>query len=445
MKIIIAGAGEVGFHLARLLSGEAQDITLIDTDADRLAYAESHYDVAIVRGDSTSFKILQRANIHEADLLISVTSSGDTNITTCIIGKKLGASKTIARIKNMEYLVDKQILDLKDVGIDELISPESLAAKEIERLIKQSAVTDSFDFGGKLSLIGIHITENAPIVNKNLIQTAHLNPDHDFITVAIHRNGKTIIPNGKTEFHHNDHAYFIAHKQGTERVLNFTGKKPIEINNIMILGGSRTGYHAARRLCGKYNVKLIEQDRDRCFELADQLPDVLVINGDGTNVELLEEEAIQDVDAFIAVSGNSETNILSSLMAKNRGVKKTIAMVENIEYINLSQNIGLDTMINKKLIAANFIFRYIRKGDVISLAAVHGVNAEILEFKVPLGCKIIKTPIKKLNFPKTAIIGGVIRDEESFIPMGEFQIEPGDRVVVFSLTEHVYHVERYFR
>ena len=446
MKIIIAGAGEVGFHLAKLLATESQDIVLIDIQSEKLEYAQNHLDVITIRGDSTSFKVLQEAGIEDANLLIAVTSAGDTNITTCIIGKKLGAKRTIARIRNMEYLVNKSVLDFKDLGIDELISPESLAAREIKRLLKESAVTDSFEFeDGKLSFLGLQIDKNAPLIHKTVSETASLNPESNFIIAAIHRNGQTIIPRGNTRFELNDQAYFIAQAGGVDSVLNYTGKKRIEIKNIMILGGSRTGVHAARRLSKIYNIKLIELDKDKSFELADALPDVLVINGDGTNAELLEEEGISQMDAFIALTGNSETNILSCLVAKNRGVAKTIAMVENIEYINLSHNIGLDTMINKKLIAANFIFRYIRKGEVISLTGIHGVDAEILEFKVPEGSKVTKKRIKELDFPKSAVIGGVIRDDTGYITLGDFQIIPNDRVVVFTLTKSIHEVEQFFK
>ena len=446
MKIIIAGAGEVGFHLARLLATEAQDIILIDTFNEKLERAQSLMDVQTIRGDATSFKVLKDAGIGQADLLIAVTSSGDTNITTCIIGKKLGAKKTIARINNLEYLANKDVLDLKTIGIDELISPASLAAREIKRLLKESAVTDSFEFeDGKLSFIGIQINAGAPCLDKTLNESSFLNPENNFITVAVHRNGETIIPRGNTEIKLGDHVYFIAQSEGMDHVLKFSGKERIEIKNVMILGGSRTGVHAARRLSKLYNIKLIELDREKSFEIADELPNVLVINGDGTNADLLEEEGIGRMDAFIAVTGNSETNILAALVAKNRGVAKTIAMVENVEYINLSQSIGLDTMINKKLIAANFISRYIRKGEVISLTGINGVDAEILEFKVKEGSRIIKKPIKELNFPKYAIIGGVIRDDVGFISLGDFQIEPHDRVVVFSLFKCIHEVEQFFK
>lgn len=446
MRIIIAGAGDVGFHLAKLLAYEEHDIILIDRDADRLKQASGSIDVGTIRGNSTSYSVLEEADIKNADLLIAVTSSEETNLTTTIIGKHLGAKKTVARIQNVEYLLNKEKLDLKNLGIDEIISPESLAAKEIKRLLKEIAITDTFDFDeGKLSLLGVTIDEENELKGKTLAEAAHLNPSQNFVTVAILRDNETIIPHGDNEFKEGDHAYFIAQPEGVDRILDLSRKKKQEIKNIMILGGSKVGFHAARRLSRKYNVKLIEQDKEKCFELADQLKNVMVICGDGRDVELLEEEGIDEMDAFIAVTGNSETNIISCLVAKNRDVKKTISLVENIDYIHLSQNIGVDTMINKKLIAANFIFRYIREGDVISLTTIHGVDAEVLEFIVKAGSKITQKEIKDLEFPKGAIIGGVVRNGVGYTTMGDFQLRPKDRAVVLCRPNCIHRVEEFFK
>ncbi len=445
MKIIIAGAGEVGFHLAQLLTSEKQDIVIIDLSQDRLNYVSAHLDVHTVKGSSTSFKVLEAANVAKADLLISVTASEETNLATCIIAKKLGAKKTIARIDNPEFLIDTEKLNLKEVGIDELISPESLAAREIKRLLREAALTDTFEFdNGMLTLVGIHIEENGFLANKSLKETTHLNPDHNFITVCILRNGETIIPHGDTVFEPKDHAYFIAEPEGVNKVIELSSQKKVTFKNIMILGGTKVGYHAARRLSKKYRIKLIETDKERCFDLADALKDTLVINGDITNVELLKEEGLEEMDAFIAVTNNSETNIISCLVAKTCGVKKTIAMVENMDYIHLSQNIGVDTMINKKLIAANFISRYIRKGDVISLTGIHGVNADVMEFEVKETSKINHKKIRDINFPRTAIIGGVVRKGIGYTTFGDFEFRPKDRVVILSLPESIHEVDQYF-
>ncbi len=446
MRIIIAGAGEVGFHLAKLLAYEKQDIVLIDTDKDKLTQVANSMDVAVIAGNSSYFSVLEEAKVSKASLLLAVTSSEETNLATAIIAKQLGAKRTVARISNIEFLLKKEKTALKQLGIDELISPESLAAREIKRLLKETAITDTFDFDhGLLSLIGIIVDEGSVLHNKSLTELSHLNPDHNFITVAILRNSETIIPRGNTKFHLNDHAYFITEPNGIERVLSFTSKERRNIKNVMVLGGSKIGFHTARKLSIKYNVKMIERNKEKCFELADKLPGTLVIKADGSDVELLKSEGIADMDAFIAVTGNSESNIISCLLAKNQGVPKTIALVENIDYIHLSQNVGVDTMINKKLIAANFIFRYIRQGEVLDLTSIHGVDAEILEYEVTESSKIVEMELKDVDFPKSAIVGGVSRKGQGHTTMGGFQFKPKDRVVVLSKPECISKVESFFK
>ena len=446
MKIIIAGAGEVGFHLAKMLADEEHDIVLIDKLAERLSHAEGHIDVSTIKGNSISIKILEEAGVKGADLLIAATSSEETNITTAIIGKHLGARRTIARISNPEFQIENEKLDLQKLGIDSMVFPEDLAAKEIYRLIQRSAVTDSFEFGdGQLSLTGIVLEGVAPILEKSLKELVMSLPGLPFTVVAIHRGNKTIIPRGDTRFRPYDHVYFISHPDRIDDIIALTGKEPVKIKNIMILGGSLIGRLFARMAQSDYNVKLIERNREKCYSLADELSGSLVLHGDGNNVELLEEEGIQDMDAFLAVTGNSETNIISSLVARNHGVKRTIALVENIDYISLSQNIGIDTLINKKLIAVNNIFRFVRGGNVEALTSLHGVKSEILEYSVQNNCKITRTPIKKLDFPRDAVIAGVIRGNESFAASGDLQILPGDHVVVFTLMSAVHKVEQFFK
>lgn len=445
MRVIIAGVGEVGFHLAKLLSQEGHDIVLIDPVAEKLKVAANNLDAVTIKGTSTSYSVLEEAGVSEAELLIAVTNSEEVNIATAIIAKHLGSKRTVARISNTEFLYKKDKLNLKHLGIDEIISPESLAAREIKRLLKEVALTDSFEFEkGQLQLIGVNIDDKSHLLGKSMIEVAKINPEQNFITVAILRDNETIIPYGDTTFKENDHAYFISQQEGVDKLLFLTGKKKDSVKNLMILGGSRVGMHAAKILSNKYNVKIIEQDAQKCFELADALPDVMVINGDGRNVELLEEENINEMDAFIAVTGDAETNIISCLMAKNMGVKKTIAMVENMDYIHLSQSIGVDTMINKKLIAANFIFRHIRQGEVLSITSVHGVDAEILEFAVKEDTKITEKALQDLDFPRTAIIGGVIRDGKGLTTPGSFRFLPKDRVVVLTKTDSIGLVEDYF-
>lgn len=448
MKIIIAGAGEVGFHLAKLLSYESQEITLIDTKKDSLAYAGEHLDIKTIKGDATSIEILREARIETAALFIAVTSSETTNITACVLAKQLGAKRTIARISNTEFIEHKETVGFSKIGIDELISPESLAASEIELLLNQYGFNDTYEFEeGALTMLGLRISRTATFVDKTVKQAAELYSELHFIPIAIQRLGTqyTIIPRGDTIFKEGDKVVFMTSEGGDEELFELSGKVKVEIKNVMILGGSQIGYKTAKDLCvSKFNVKIVESKRSVAEDLAEDLPNALVICGDGRNVEILEEENISDMDAFIAVTGNSETNIMSCLLAKSKGVKKTIALVENMDYYQLSQSIGIDTLINKKLLAANNIFRYIRKGEVVAMTKLTNMNAELLEFVVKPHSKITNKLIKDLKFPKSAIFGGVIRDGKGVIPLGSFKISAGDRVVVCCLPRSISEVETFF-
>ena len=448
MKIIIAGAGEVGFHLAKLLSFEAQDITLIDSNKESLSYADNHLDIRVIKGDATSLAVLKDANVNNTDLLIAVTSSETTNITVCVLAKQLGVHQTIARISNTEFIRHKEEMQFEKLGIDELISPESLAATEIESLLNESAFNERFEFeGGKLTMLGLNLSRNASFVGKTVREAAEILPEIHFVPIAIQRFGTqyTVIPRGDTLFKENDQVYFITSPGGVDELYRLSGKVKEAIKDVMILGGSRIGQKTAKSLCEhKFKVKLVEKNKEKAFDLADELSKALVINGDGRNVELLEEENIEEMDAFVAVTGNSETNIMSCLMAKSKGVKKTVALVENIDYFQLSQSIGVDTLVNKKLIAANAIFRYIRKGEVVALTQLNNLNAELMEFEVKENSKVCDKYIKSLNFPRSAIIGGVIRDNEGLIALGDFKIKAKDKVVVCCLPRAISKVENLF-
>lgn len=448
MKIIIAGAGEVGFHLAKLLSYESQDITLIDTNKESLSYADTHLDIRVLKGDATSVSVLQDAQVQNSNLVIGVTSSETTNITLCMMAKQLGCERTIARISNTEFIDNKDTLKFDELGIDELISPEELAAEEIQLLLNKSAFNDTYEFeDGTLIMVGVSLPKSAPFVGKMVKEAATIFPELHFMPIALQRMGTqyTLIPRGDTVFKEGDQVYFITVKEGVDELYKLTGKKKEEIKNVMILGGSKVGFKSARDLCAKkFNVKLIEKNKEKAFDLADDLPNALVINGDGRNVELLQEESLESMDAFIAVTGNSETNIMSCLVAKSKHIKKTIALVENVDYFQLSHSIGIDTLINKKLLAANTIFRYIRKGDVVALMRLNNLNAEILEFVVKPNSKVTGNIIRELDFPKTATIGGVVRDGEGIIALGGFEIKAGDRVVVCCLPESISKIERLF-
>jgi trk system potassium uptake protein TrkA len=447
MKIIIVGAGDVGFHLAKLLSFESQDIYLVDMDAEKLEYASNHIDVITKKGDATSIKLLKEINISKADIFLAVTESQNTNFTISILAKKLGAKKTIARISNHEFTHNTEI-DFSEIGIDSMISPGELAADEIKMLLNQSAFNDTIPFeNGTLNILGSKLEYNSPLIGLTVREAREKFSNVDFITIAIkpENNSETIIPRGNTVYGANDQIYFSTPKESIKNLYTLMGKTQFGIKDVMILGGSKIGVKAARNLCeSNFNIKLIELNKERAFQVAEKIPNALVIKGDGRDVELLEEENIGQMDAFVAVTGDSETNIMSCLVAKSKGVKKTIALVENMDYINISQTIGIDTLINKKLLAASAIFKHVRKGEVLKLANLHNVDAEVLEFRVQKNSPVTKKLVRDIKLTKKAVFGGVIRDGIAHMTFGDFQILEGDKAVVFCLPEAIHKVEKLF-
>lgn len=445
MKIIIAGAGDVGFHLAQLLSIENQDIILIDTNQEVLEYASGHLDLITLKGDATSFEVLDNANVSKADLFLAVTTLENSNLISCVLAKKLGAKQTIARVNNPEYLnaVNREVFE--NLGVDLLISPRQLAVEEIYRLVKQCSFTDVFEFEeGKISVTGVTIEEKSPLLGLRLNELPLFAKNTDIRVLAILRSFETIIPNGDTLFHKNDHVYFITKKEKIKSLQNLIGKKDKTIKNISILGGNAQGYLTAKELEKEYRVTIFEKDKSRCKELNELLNNTLVVKTEYSDFETLKEEGLGKSDVFIALTDNSETNIIACLTAKNFGVFKTIAQVESKIYTHMSQDIGVDTLINKKLIAANNIFRFVRKGSVKAITSLHGVDAEIIEFSLEKDTMLINKPLKKINFPKNAFIAGVIREEESFLPNGDFELIKGDKVIVFTLSDAIPELELLF-
>ena len=446
MRIIIAGMGDVGYQLAKDLSIESHDIIAIDNDSARLSYTDSMADILTLNGTSTSVETLKAAKVEKADLFVAVTSSEEANVTSSILAKKLGAKKTIARISNAEYLQPDLAKIFTDLGIDFMIYPEELAALETVNLINRSAATDVLEFeGGKLSVIGIRLDKEAPVIKKTLKEISTEFPNIDFRIAALHRNFRTIIPKGNDRFLANDQVFLITKPEGNEMIMKLAGKENINFEKIMILGGSKIGRRVAKLLEDKMSVKLIESDLEKSEEIADELSDTLVIKGDGRDIDLLAQEGIIDVDAYVAVTDDAETNIISCLLAKHLGVKKVIALVDKVDYIPLTQTIGLDSLINKKLIAANNISRFIRKGEVVALTTLEGIDAEVLEYIAQPGSSITKKQVKDLSFPKEAMIGGLIRGNDVQIVVGDTQIQQGDKVVIFTLPGGIKKIEKFFK
>ena len=445
MRIVIAGAGEVGTHLAKMLSQDKHDIILIDSESDRLKPIDSSIDVLTYEGSATSLDLLREVIKKKTDLFIAVAHLEDTNITAAILAKKLGAKKVIARIDNMGYLDPHNKEFFRELGINHLIYPELIAAKEVLGLLKETGTTDFMDFaGGRLSLYVQKLEANAPVLNKSLEEVAHTLENTKYRAVAIKRKDRTIIPRGRDEFQEGDLAYVISTHEGIDDMMKFSGKKNVEARSVMILGGSRIGRHVAMQLQKECQVKLIDADIEKCHSLAELLEETLIINGDGRNRDLLIEEGLMNMDAFVAVTGNSETNILSCLLAKKLGVMKTIAEVENMEYINLAENTGIDTIINKKIATAGRIFTHTMNPNVTQVKMMTGTDAEVLEFIVPESARITDGPLRLINFPKDAIVGGGIRDNVPFIATGDTHIQANDRVVVFALPSALDRIDKFF-
>ena len=448
MKIVIAGAGEVGSHLAKMLSNEYHNLTVIDPDQDRLDGISESADVITFKGSPTSIEVLRRAGVANADLFIAVSPAQeqDVNLISAMLAKKMGAGKVTARINNDEYLKSENKVLFTEMGIDIIFYPEKIASHEIVDLLKQTGTSEFMEFDkGKLQLIVFRLDDGAPLIDKTLADFDYLGGDMPYRAVAINRDGETIIPRGSTRFKMNDLVFVISKKEGSKEVMLYSGKDNIDIKRLMIIGGGRIGEMVARKLENTIgHVRLIELKKERCDRLSEILSKTLIINGDGRNTDLLIEQEIRSFDAVVAVTSSSETNILSCAAAKKMGVLKTIAEVENLEYIKLAEGMGVDSVINKKLITASRIFRFTLSNKVQSIKCLNGSDAEVLQFIANPNSEITRDKIRHLKFPKDAIIGGVIRGQNSFIAVGDTEVKPYDKVVVFALPTALSKVNRFF-
>ncbi len=448
MKIIIAGAGEVGSHLAKMLSTESNDLTIIDSHESNLNKVSQIADVVTVLGSPTSISTLQQAGTADADLFIAVSPAHDqdVNLISAMLAKKMGSKKVTARINNDEYMHYENKLLFTELGIDLLFYPEKIAAYEISDLLKQTGTTEFMEFArGKLQMVVFRLDDGAPLIQKCVYDMLPLGNQTPYKAVAIAREGTTIIPTRDTRFVEGDLVFVICTSDGVKEAMTYSGKNEIDINKLMIVGGGRIGEMLARKMENNVEIiKMIEQREERCEYLAETLDKALIIHGDGRNTDLLIEEDVKDFDAFVAVTSSSETNILACVAAKKMGVPKTIAEVENIEYIKLAEGMGVDAVINKKLITAGRIFRFTLSNKVRSIKCLNGSDAEVLEFLVNPDSNITRGPLKDLKFPKEAIIGGVIRGNESFIANEYTELKPYDRVVVFALPQVLSKVNNFF-
>ena len=445
MKIIIAGAGNVGTHLAKLLSREKQDIILMDDDEEKLTALSSNFDLLTVTASPSSISGLKEVGVKEADLFIAVTPDESRNMTACMLATNLGAKKTVARIDNYEYLLPKNKEFFQKLGVDSLIYPEMLAAKEIVSSMRMSWVRQWWEFcGGALILIGTKMREKAEILNIPLYELG--GPNIPYHVVAIKRGTETIIPRGDDVIKLHDIVYFTTTRKYIHYIRKIAGKEDYaDVRNVMIMGGSRIAVRTAQYVPDYMQVKIVDNDINRCNRLTELLDDkTMIINGDGRDMDLLIEEGLKNTEAFVALTGNSETNILACLAAKRMGVEKTVAEVENIDYIGMAESLDIGTVINKKMIAASHIYQMMLDADVSNVKCLTFANADVAEFTVPAGAKITKHFIKDLGLPKGTTIGGMIRNGEGVLVTGDTLIQPGDHVVVFCLSMMIKKIEKFF-
>ena len=452
MRIVIEGAGEVGSHLAKMLSTEANEITVIDADETRLAKLSSAADVVTLNGGASSISTLKEAGVDKADLFIAVNpfTSQDVNVVSALLAKKLGCPKVCARVDDEEYLSYENKYLFTEMGIDMMFYPEKIAAGEIVDLLKRTASTESMDFArGRLQMAVFKLEEDSPLLDMKLTEfTAAVSSEQvQFRVVAVSRGAETLMPRPDMRFKYHDLVFIITKREGLEPIMTFLGKSNIEVGKMMILGASQIGGMVAKMMSKQMEtIKVIDLDRQRCLELSEKTDDnVIVVHGDGRNSDLLIEENIKDYDAFVAVNGNDEANILACVVARKFGVPRTIAQVENLEYVKLAEDMGVDAVINKKLVTAGRIFKMTLSNKVRFVKYMNGTDAEVLEYIVAPGSMITKHPLRELTFPQNAIIGGVIRGKDSFIAVGDTQIEAYDRVAVFALPSAVKEVDKFFK
>lgn len=447
MKIIIGGAGATGTHLAKLLSRERQDCVLIDEDAERLAALDGDYDIMTLQGSPTSIKTLEDAGAKEADLFVGVTPDESRNMTACIVAHGIGTRKTVARIDNFEYLAPRLKPFFEKLGISSLIYPEVLAATDIINGLRLSWVRQRCDVhGGALVLLGVKLRDTAEILGRPLRELC--GPDDPYHIVAVKRDGETIIPGGNDELRKLDLVYFMTTREYIPYIRKIVGKEHYEdVRNVIIMGGGKTSVRAALTMPDFMNVKIIEADGARCDRLNELLADshAMVIHGDGRDIGLLQEEGIRNTQAFVALTGNAETNILACLTAKRLGVRKTIAMVENLDYVSMAEELDIGTIINKKTIAASHISQMLLDADVTGMRSLMLVDADVVEFVAAEGSPVTRRPVKALGLPFGVAIGGLVRGGEGVLVNGNSQIEPGDTVMVFCHEQDLKHVEKLFK
>jgi trk system potassium uptake protein TrkA len=446
MKVIVVGAGEVGSHITSHLSEEGHDVIVIDQDPERVEEASQTLDALVIKGNGASVPVLDAAGARGADMLIAVTNVDEVNIIACVSGKTLGIPRRIARVKNVDYYRQGADRSMRQVGVDMMLNPDLVAALEIERLISRPGASDVIDFGdARVRMIGLYVSEDAPVLGKPLSEVDSLFGVQPATVVAVVRDGTTLIPDGDTTLQVGDHVFLVGKRGAMPTLMSLLGVYVEPAQNVMIVGAGPISRHLAHYLVEhKVQVKLIEKKKDKAERVADDLDKVMLLIGDGTDVELLKSEDVGEMDAFIAASNDEETNIMSCLLARHLGAKKTIAVIRRPNYVPLVPVVGIDAAVSVRLSTAAAIMKFCRRGEIISFAQLKENDAEFLELVAHADDPVTKKPLSEVGFPKRAVVGAIIRGTQVIIPRGDTQVEDGDRVVVFALPNAVEAVEKLF-
>ena len=446
MRAIIVGAGEVGFHVAERLSKQGHEIVMVDLQPERLDYVQSHLDIAIVEGSGASPVVLDRAGVKNAELLLAVTSVDEVNLVTCMGSRGKPGMVKVARVSNPDFYADDHQFHPSRFDIDVMISPERELASDALRLLQSTVATDIAVFaGGELQVIAVPISETAPVAGKTLAEVTQRVGNLPMLTAAIERNGAPIIPRGSTKLLAGDHAYIVATAASVPLALKLCGQEQSTLKRAMIAGGSGEAFYLARLLLQhEVQATVIVDDRSRAQEFAEKLDRALVLNGDATDLELLELEGVGDVDAFVALTREDQKNIFAALVAKHAGAKQAVTMVSRLEYIPLARRIGLDAAVSPRLSAANAIMGYVHRGSVTRISSFKDTSAEAISFAVSAASPLVGKPLSEVSFPDGAIVAAISRGSRVIVPRGHDALEPGDDAVVFAVPGAMDRVTKLF-
>ena len=443
---MIIGAGAVGYHLARRLSEEHQDVVVVESDAERARTIGEQLDVLTVHGNGASLPVLEQANIARTDLLLAVTSKDEVNLVACLAASRMDVRFKVARVSNPEYYRTGSALSREQLGIDLMINPERECAWETFQLLNSEAATDLAQFAdGRLQLVGLRVREEAPVAGKSMVELDEAMGDRPFITVAVVRDGTTEIPRGTTRIEAGDQIFILAPAAEMPFIPAMAGYKDFKLRRVMVAGGSDEAVYLAQHLAEHgVDCTILDIDRSRCAELAETLPKALVLPAAATDMERLEMEGIEGIDGFVAYTPRDETNMLASLLAKTQGARKVISLIHRFDYVPLVSKVGIDAAVSPRLSTVNAILRYVRRGNVASVATLKGIDAEAIEFDVHEDARIAGRRVQEVEFPDGSIVGALLRDSQVITPRGRDRIEAGDRVVIFALPDAIAEIERLF-